>query len=158
MRCLGIDPGTAICGCSIVDMQGMQMTPVWYDAIFTTPDQKAEDRLLQIYNDMNDILDHFHPDVMSIEKHAGAGQAGGGGHGQRDQRPGHVHGHADSEVQAKAEAGRRGGRPGHGHLRAAFGVQSGLAAGCKAAVTPLSGHGRRHDGTVSRNKTSAEAG
>ena len=68
MRCLGIDPGTAICGCSIVDMQGMQMTPVWYDAIFTTPDQKAEDRLLQIYNDMNDILDHFHPDVMSIEK------------------------------------------------------------------------------------------
>jgi len=68
MRCLGIDPGTAICGCSVVDAVGMKMQPLWYDAIMTTPDMKAENRLLQIYNDMHDIINHFHPDVMSIEK------------------------------------------------------------------------------------------
>lgn len=68
MLVLGIDPGTAICGYGVVDMTGNRMKPIFYGSILTDKDMLPEMRLKKIYDDLTDIIEHFRPDYMSIEK------------------------------------------------------------------------------------------
>ena len=68
MLVLGIDPGTAICGYGLVDMTGNRLRPIFYGSILTDKDMLPELRLKKIYDDLCDIIEHFHPDFMSIEK------------------------------------------------------------------------------------------
>lgn len=68
MLALGIDPGTAICGYGVVESRGNALRPVFYGSILTDKDWKPEERLLRIHQDISDIIGHFHPDFMSIEK------------------------------------------------------------------------------------------
>ena len=68
MIALGIDPGTAICGYGVVEQKGNRLTPLFYGAVFTSKDQAPEMRLKKIYQDLSDIIGHFHPDLMSVEK------------------------------------------------------------------------------------------
>ena len=68
MLALGIDPGTAICGYGLVEMKGSSLRPVFYGAVLTDKDWKPEDRLKRIHDDVADIIRHFSPDFMSIEK------------------------------------------------------------------------------------------
>ncbi len=68
MLALGIDPGTAICGYGVVEMQGSTLKPVFFGSILTDKDWLPEERLLKIHQDVSDIIDHFHPEFMSIEK------------------------------------------------------------------------------------------
>ena len=68
MLALGIDPGTAICGYGLVEMKGSSLRPVFYGAVLTDKDWKPEDRLKRIHDDVADIIRHFSPDFMSVEK------------------------------------------------------------------------------------------
>lgn len=68
MLVLGIDPGTAICGYGVVEMKGSVMKPVFYGSILTDKDWRPEERLLKIHQDVSDIIGHFQPEFMSIEK------------------------------------------------------------------------------------------
>ena len=68
MLALGIDPGTAICGYGVVEMKGSVMKPVFYGSILTDKDWLPEERLLKIHQDVSDIIGHFQPEFMSIEK------------------------------------------------------------------------------------------
>ena len=68
MLVLGIDPGTAICGYGVVDMTGNKLRPIFYGSILTDKDMLPELRLKKIYQDVSDIIEHFKPDFMSIEK------------------------------------------------------------------------------------------
>lgn len=68
MRIIGIDPGTAICGYGIIDVQGSKMTPVVYGAITTTPDYTDAQRLEILFNDLSDILEEYKPDKLGVEK------------------------------------------------------------------------------------------
>ena len=68
MLALGIDPGTAICGYGVVERKGSALRPVLYGSILTVKDWSPEERLLRIHQDISDIIGHFHPDFMSIEK------------------------------------------------------------------------------------------
>ncbi len=68
MLALGIDPGTAICGYGVVEMKGSILRPVFYGSILTDKDWKPEERLRRIYQDVSDIISHYHPDFMSVEK------------------------------------------------------------------------------------------
>ena len=68
MLALGIDPGTAICGYGVVEMKGSVMKPVFYGSILTDKDWRPEERLLKIHQDVSDIIGHFQPEFMSIEK------------------------------------------------------------------------------------------
>ena len=43
MLALGIDPGTAICGYGLVDMQGSRLKAVEYGAILTSPKMRPQD-------------------------------------------------------------------------------------------------------------------
>lgn len=68
MLALGIDPGTAICGYGVVEMQGSRMRPIFYGSVFTDKDMAPEMRLKKIHDDIYDIIEHFKPDLMSVEK------------------------------------------------------------------------------------------
>ena len=68
MRVLGIDPGYAIVGWGILDYVGNRFSPAAYGAICTDKDTPFEQRLVEIYDGMADILDRYKPQALSIEK------------------------------------------------------------------------------------------
>ena len=68
MRILGIDPGYAIMGWGIVDMQGNHFTPIAYDSITTSKDMEPVDRLKCIYNELMGIIAEYAPESASIEQ------------------------------------------------------------------------------------------
>lgn len=68
MLALGIDPGTAICGYGLVDMQGSRLKAVSYGAILTNPKMRPQDRLLKIYTELTEIIRKYKPDVMGVEQ------------------------------------------------------------------------------------------
>ncbi len=68
MRILGIDPGYAIVGYGVLDYDHNRFTVVNYGAITTDAGTPFEQRLTEIYDDMNSLLDMFRPDHMSIER------------------------------------------------------------------------------------------
>lgn len=68
MRILGIDPGIAITGWSVVDFDEMgNPSPVDYGAITTKKNQPVGDRLTEIYTDLNQILNKFEPEYCGLE-------------------------------------------------------------------------------------------
>ena len=68
MRAMGIDPGTAICGFGIVDSAGSRIKPVTYGVIETTPDHTDAERLVMIYNGLNELYEKYKPDVIGVEQ------------------------------------------------------------------------------------------
>lgn len=68
MRVLGIDPGIALVGFGFVDKVGHRVIPVQYGCIETEAITAPEMRLLQIYQVVEQLLDKYAPDALSIEK------------------------------------------------------------------------------------------
>ena len=68
MRILGIDPGFAITGYSIIDYKGNKFKLITSGAILTEAHTQFSSRLEKIYNELNQIIDEFKPDAMSIEE------------------------------------------------------------------------------------------
>lgn len=68
MRILGIDPGYAIVGYGVLDFDNVRFRTVNYGAITTPADMPFDRRLVEIFNDMNTLLERFSPDCMSVEK------------------------------------------------------------------------------------------
>lgn len=68
MKILGIDPGMAIVGYSLVDFDGENVTLVHSGSIQTSKNDKEPRRLLEIFEDMTTIVEEFKPDAAAIEK------------------------------------------------------------------------------------------
>ncbi len=68
MRILGIDPGLAIVGYSILDIEGDKYKLVSSGSIRTQKGAPDSQRLLEICNDMDFLIKKFNPDHASIEK------------------------------------------------------------------------------------------
>ena len=68
MLALGIDPGTAICGYGLVELQGNHLRPIHYGAVFTDKDMAMELRLKKIYEELSALIVQYKPDFMSVEK------------------------------------------------------------------------------------------
>ncbi len=67
-RIIGIDPGTAILGFGVVDSDGYTCTLVDAGVVRTKPHQPLDERLVEIYEALNEILADNKPTVMVIEK------------------------------------------------------------------------------------------
>ena len=69
MKILGIDPGTGILGFGVVEVSakgGLRMVTA---GVITTPAHTPlEERLVEIYDGLTEIIAETKPDVMSIEK------------------------------------------------------------------------------------------
>ena len=59
MRILGIDPGTGILGFGIIDSDGMKKKLVDAGVIRTPVHQPAQERLLTIYSELEEIINEF---------------------------------------------------------------------------------------------------
>lgn len=68
MRILGIDPGMAIVGYGVLDVDGSDVKLVSSGSIRTEKGARESARLLEICNDMEVIVNKFKPDVAAIEK------------------------------------------------------------------------------------------
>lgn len=68
LRILGIDPGTASTGFGIVDRLGIQMSPIWYDCLTTSPREAPAERLVRIARSVREIVQRMQPDAMAIEE------------------------------------------------------------------------------------------
>lgn len=68
MRILGIDPGFAITGYSIIDYIGNKFNLITSGAILTEAKTSFPLRLEKIYYDVKDIIDNYGPECMSIEE------------------------------------------------------------------------------------------
>lgn len=68
-RVLGIDPGTGICGFGVVQYVTHKQPRMVTAGVITTPAHTPiEERLLDIYNSLHEIIEETHPDEVSIEK------------------------------------------------------------------------------------------
>ena len=68
MKILGIDPGMAIVGYSILDFDGKNLSLSNSGSIRTEKGQSESARLLEIFNDMTSIVKEYQPDICAIEK------------------------------------------------------------------------------------------
>lgn len=68
MLVLGVDPGLTRCGIGAVEAQGLKMRFVEMRVLSTSPSQRQEGRLLQLYDGLREEISKFKPDIVSIEK------------------------------------------------------------------------------------------
>ena len=68
MRVLGIDPGIAIVGYSILDFENNKFKLVEYGCITTASTSPLTERLKFIYMEMENIIKEFKPTDMAIEE------------------------------------------------------------------------------------------
>ena len=68
-KVLGIDPGTGICGFGVVSFTTHKQPHMVTAGVISTPAHTpTADRLLDIYESLNQIIDETQPDEVSIEK------------------------------------------------------------------------------------------
>ena len=68
MRILGIDPGFAITGYSIIDYVGNKFQLITSGAVTTKAGVSFPQRLTKIYDDLNMIILEYHPEAMAVEE------------------------------------------------------------------------------------------
>lgn len=68
MRILGIDPGTGILGFGVIDSVRGKYTMVTAGVVRTPAHTPLEDRLVEIYDAIQEIIRETKPEVVSIEK------------------------------------------------------------------------------------------
>lgn len=66
--CLGIDPGLARVGYGAVSQSGFKLRALNYGCIETSPDMSFTERLLKIYENLNEQIQICKPDLVSIER------------------------------------------------------------------------------------------
>lgn len=69
MKVLGIDPGTGRLGFGVIDFQPHHKPVVLDVGVVETPAHThLKERLLDIYDSLNELIELHHPEVMAIEK------------------------------------------------------------------------------------------
>lgn len=68
MRILGLDPGTASTGYGIIDVDEGRLSLVKFGVIKTPARQEASKRLQTIYQELNQLIAEFQPDMCAVEE------------------------------------------------------------------------------------------
>lgn len=68
MKVLGIDPGSQTLGWGIVEGSGLKYQGVAYGTVKSSPRQSFSKRLLKIYKGIEEVIERFEPDVISVEE------------------------------------------------------------------------------------------
>jgi len=68
MRILGIDPGFAITGYSIIDYAGNKFKLIDSGAVLTKAGESFPIRLTKIYDDITELISKYKPDAISVEE------------------------------------------------------------------------------------------
>ncbi len=68
MKVLGIDPGSQTLGWGIVEGSGLKYQGVAYGTVKSSPKHSFSKRLLKIYTGIEEVIERFQPDALSIEE------------------------------------------------------------------------------------------
>jgi crossover junction endodeoxyribonuclease RuvC len=68
MRILGLDPGTAITGYGIIDVEDGELRLVVYGVIETAAGEPAEQRLQSIFRQTNSLIATYRPNRAAVEQ------------------------------------------------------------------------------------------
>ncbi len=68
MLILGIDPGLAVVGYSLVEKNANKYRVCDYGVIRTNSDQENCERLMQIFSELKEIIERYKPDEMAVEE------------------------------------------------------------------------------------------
>ena len=69
MITLGIDPGLATVGFGVVESRiGNDFRALEYGAVLTEAGKKVEDRLLEIYDNVDELCKTFRPNAAAVER------------------------------------------------------------------------------------------
>ncbi len=68
MRIIGIDPGLARVGYGIIEIENERKILLDCGVIETGKDKKEEDRLYEIFQDLNELINHWNPTEAAVEK------------------------------------------------------------------------------------------
>ena len=68
VRIIGIDPGLGRVGYGIIEMQNEKKKFLDCGVIQTNKNMNEGDRLFEIFNDLNTLIDHWQPDIAAVEK------------------------------------------------------------------------------------------
>ena len=68
MRIIGIDPGTAITGYSILDKEGNYLKAVAYGCIYTESGWSLSKRLNKIFLEIDKLIKEYRPSEMAVEE------------------------------------------------------------------------------------------
>ena len=69
MIIIGIDPGLARVGYGIIEVKRNEKTLLDCGIIETKKDQKEENRLLEIFMDLKELINRWKPDYAAVEKY-----------------------------------------------------------------------------------------
>ena len=68
MRIIGIDPGLGRVGYGIIEIKNGKKIFLDCGVIETKKNKIDEDRLYEIFNDLNTLIDHWKPEIAAVEK------------------------------------------------------------------------------------------
>ncbi len=68
MRVLGIDPGSETLGWGIVEGSGLKYQGIAYGTVKSSPRDRFSKRLLKIYEGIEEVIERFQPDALSVEE------------------------------------------------------------------------------------------
>ena len=68
MRVLGIDPGSETLGWGVVEGSGLKYSLVDFGTVRSSPRERFSKRLAKVYSGVEEVIDTFSPDALSIEE------------------------------------------------------------------------------------------
>jgi crossover junction endodeoxyribonuclease RuvC len=68
MIVIGIDPGLARVGYGVIEVIGRQPKPLCYGCVETGKDQNTPERLLQVYTEVQALIERYPPAHIAVEK------------------------------------------------------------------------------------------
>ena len=68
MRIIGIDPGLGRIGYGIIEIKNERKKFLDCGLIETNKNKKEEERLYEIFNDLNTLIEHWKPNIAAVEK------------------------------------------------------------------------------------------
>lgn len=68
MRIIGIDPGYAIMGWGVVELEGNRFRAIAYDSILTDKKLPMSKRLTELYNGLSEVIEKYRPEEASVEE------------------------------------------------------------------------------------------
>jgi crossover junction endodeoxyribonuclease RuvC len=68
MRLLGLDPGLRHTGWGVIDVSGNRLTHVADGAVHSNDKDSLSQRLVALFRQLNEVLDHYRPDEAAVEE------------------------------------------------------------------------------------------
>jgi len=68
VRIIGIDPGLARVGYGVIEVENDKKILLDCGVIETSKEKKEEDRLYEIFKDLNELINHWNPTAAAVEK------------------------------------------------------------------------------------------